>query len=130
MESAQPPNPPCGVVEITEADLVRFLIFFAGLWLKTNQYLKAGRALLAAAILRLLALWRREDQIQPQKEGWRRSIQDPLDLAAAARVVFAGMTNLDVHPFVLQVLKEMEKEANRLLSSYLLAVYQQEEPCG
>jgi hypothetical protein len=130
MERFQAPNTPGGIVEITDSDLIRFLLFCAGLWFKTNHYLKAGRALLAALSLWLAAVWSREDRVQLQEEALSLSIRDSVGLVIVARDVFASMANFEVHPFTAGVLKEMEKEANGLLSCYLLAVYQQEELCG
>lgn len=130
MESSESPNPLTGTVEITDDDLVKFLIFFAGLWFKTNHFWKAGRALLAAIFLRLVSFWKDGNPVLLEEKDPKLSLRDPLDLIVAARVVFAGMTYLEVHPFILKIIKEMEKEANALLTYYLLAIHPEEELCG
>ena len=130
MENSESPKPITGPVEITDDDLVHFLMFFAALWFRTNHYLKAIRALLAAACLLLRSFWKGSSQVQLQPKDLAQSIRDPLDLVVVAREVFAGMTFFEVHPFVRQVIKEMEAEANTLLSYYLLTIHPKEEPCG
>lgn len=130
MESSQSPKPITGSVEITEDHLVHFLMFFAELWFRTNQYLKAIRALLAATCMLLRSFWKGSSRVQLQPKDLEQSIRDPLDLVVVARAVFAGMTFFKVHPFVRQVIKEMEAEANTLLSYYLLTIHPKEEPCG
>lgn len=130
MESSQSPKPITGSVEITEDHLVHFLMFFAELWFRTNQYLKAIRALLAVTCMLLRSFWKGSSQVQLQPKDLEQSIRDPLDLVVVARAVFAGMTFFEVHPFVRQVIKEMEAEANTLLSYYLLTIHPKEEPCG
>jgi hypothetical protein len=58
------------------------------------------------------------------------SLRDPMELVVTARAVFASMTYFDVPPFVRKVIKEMEKEADALLTYYLLVIHPEEEPCG
>ena len=117
-------------VEITDADLIRFLIMFAGIWFRTSQFLKAGQALLAAVYLRLALFLRGEMRVRVEEKGLKPSLQDPMDLVVTARSVFTSMTSLDVPPFVRKVIKEMEKEADALLTHYLLVIHSKEEPCG
>ena len=130
MESLQAPNPLGCPAESADMDPVRFLLLFAGLWWKTNQYWKAGRALVAAAILRLRSVWNPDEQARGEKRDLRPWVLAPVDLAAAARVVFSRMASAEEHPLIREMLTEMEQEANALLSYYLLAVYHEEDPCG
>ena len=130
MESYQSPKPPCGVVKITNIDLVRFLFLFADLWFKTNQYPKAGRALLAAIYLRLISFLRGARRIALEEKTPNLSLGDPADLVVTARWIFANMTSFDVPPFIRKIINEMSQEANALLTYYLLVICPEEEPCG
>lgn len=130
MESSQAPNAHEGLMEITDDHLIKFLVFFAVLWFKTFSFLKAGRALLAA-----ICLWFRSYQKRPRRifldpPDKLRPLDDPASLVTIARGIFTGFTFFKVHPFVQRVIKEMEAEANILLSFYLLAIHPKEEPCG
>lgn len=130
MERFQSPKTPPGFMEITDDQLIKFPLFFAALWLRTHHYLKAGRALLAAASLRLRYLQKGPRRIFLDPPDALCSPKDALSLVTLARDIFAGMTFFKVHPFVQRVIEEMEAEANALLSFYLLSVHPGEEPCG
>ena len=130
MESYQSPKPPCGVVEITNTDLARFLILFAGLWFRSRQYPKAGRALLAAVYLRLISFLRGARRIELEEKIPNLSLRAPADLVVTARCIFASMTSFDVPPFIRKIINEMSQEANGLLTYYLLVVCPEEESCG
>jgi hypothetical protein len=130
MKSYQSPKPPCGVVEITNTDLARFLILFAGLWLRSRQYLKAGRALLAAVYLRLISFLRGARRIELEEKTPNLSLGDPAVLVVTARWIFANMTSFDVPPFIRRIIIEMSQEANALLTYYLLVICPEEELCG
>ncbi len=130
MESYQSPKPPCGVVEITNTDLARFLILFAGLWFRTYPYPKAGRALLAAIYLRLISFLRGATRIPLEEKIPNLSLGDPADLVVTARWIFASMTSFDVPPFIRKISNERSQEAHALLTYYLLVTCPEEESCG
>lgn len=130
MESYQSPKPPCGVVEITNTDLVRFLILFAGLWFRTHQYPKAGRALLAAVCLRLISFLGGARRIELEEKTPNLSLGDPADLVVTTRRIFASMISFDVSPFIRKIINEMSQEAHALLTYYLLVIHPEEESCG
>lgn len=130
MESYQSPKPPCGVVEITNTDLARFLILFAGLWFRSHPYPKAGRALLEAIYLRLISFLRGPTRIQLEEKIPNLSLGDPADLVVTARWIFASMTSFDVPPFIRKSSNEMSQEAHGLLTYYLLVIHPEEESCG
>jgi hypothetical protein len=118
------------VVEITNTDLARFLILFAGLWFRSHQYPKAGRALLAAIYLRLISFLRGPTRIQLEEKIPNLSMGDPAGLVVTTRRIFASMTSFDVPPFIRRVIIEMSQESNALLTYYLLVICPEEESCG
>ena len=130
MKKPQSPNAQKGVMEITDEHLIKFLVFFAVLWFRTYRFQKAGRALLAATSLRLRSFLKGPRRIFLDPLGELRPLEDAASLVTIARSIFTGMTFFKSHPFVRRVIKEMEADANTLLSFYLLSVHPKEESCG
>jgi hypothetical protein len=130
MERPQAPHSHTGKAEISDAYLARFLILFAGLWFRSRQYPKAGRALLAAIYLRLISFLRGPTRIQLEEKIPNLSLGAPADLVVTARRIFANMTSFEVPPFIRKIINEMRQEANGLLTYYLLVICPEEESCG
>ena len=130
MERPQAPHSHPGKAEISDADLARFLILFAGLWFRSHQYPKAGRALLAAIYLRLISFLQGPTRIELEEKPLNLSLGDSADLVVTARRIFASLTSFDVSPFIRKIINEMSKDANALLTYYLLVIHPEEEPCG
>jgi hypothetical protein len=130
MERPQAPHSHTGKAEISDADLARFLILFAGLWFRTHQYPKAGMAQLAAVYLRLISFLRGPTRIQLEEKAPKPSLRDPAGLVVTARRIFANMTSFDVPPFIRKIINEMSQEAHALLTYYLLVIHPEEESCG
>jgi hypothetical protein len=106
---------------LTMNDVVRFLILFAGFWIKDGLVWKAVKALTSAFRLTL------EGMIHGPKEVLltKRPVPEP-DLAGVAwkaayvRSIFIDLSKFTFRPLVQQVVDEMVLDANRLITCYVM----------
>lgn len=106
---------------LTRNDVVRFLILFAGFWIKDGRIWKAIRAL--ASAFRLTP----DGMIYGPKEVLltERPVDEP-DLAGVAwkaanvRSIFIDLSKFTFRPLIQQVVDEMAKDANRLITCYVM----------
>jgi len=106
---------------LTMNDVISFLMLFAGFWIKDGLVWKAVKALASAFRLTL------EGKIYGPKEVLlsKRPVPEPALAgvawqAAYARSIFVDMSKFHFCPLIQQVVDEMVKDANRLITYYVM----------
>ncbi len=108
-------------ITLTMNDVVRFLVLFAGFWIKDGLVWKSVKALASAFRLYI------EGMIYGPREVLlsKRPVPEP-DLAGDAwkatyaRSIFVDMSKFHFRPLIQQVVDEMVLDANRLITYYVM----------
>ncbi len=106
---------------LTVDDVIRLLKLFSRVWSQGGRPWKAGKALVAAESLRLKKVSIDQNPIlvstEPMPEPEEAS---KAEQAALARTIFADIAKFNFPPFIQSVVDEMVRDANKLISYYLI----------
>lgn len=106
---------------LTVDDVIRLLKLFSRVWSQGGRPWKAGKALVAAESLRLKKVSIDQNPIlvstEPMPEPEEAS---KAEQAALARTIFADIAKFNFPPFIQSVVDEMVRDANNLISYYLI----------
>ena len=106
---------------LTMNDVARFLILFAGFWIKEGLVLKSVKALVSAFRLTLKGkIYGPKEVLLTKQPVPEPALADVDWQAAYARSIFVDMSKFHFQPLIGQVVDEMVKDANHLITYYVI----------
>jgi len=106
---------------LTVDDVIRLLKLFSRVWSKEGKPWKAGKALVAAEALRLIKANIDQNPLPVSAEPLPEPKEaSKVEQVALARTIFADIAKFNFPPFIQSVVDEMIRDANKLISYYLI----------
>ena len=106
---------------LTMNDVVRFLILFAGFWIKDGLVWKAVKALATAFRLTLEGMiFGPKEVLLTKRPVDEPTLADDAWKAAFARSLFVDISKFHFRPLIQQVVDEIVHDANRLITYYVI----------
>ena len=106
---------------LTVDDVIRLLKLFSRVWSQGGKPWKAGKALVAAESLRLIKANIDQNSLPVSAEPLPEPEEaSKVEQVALARTIFADIAKFNFPPFIQSVVDEMVRDANKLISYFLL----------
>jgi len=122
MQKAKNNKTPTGIKEtLTINDVITFLILFASFWIQDGLVWKSAKALFAVLYLKLANRISGPGEVylsmRPVPEP---ALAPPFWKASYTRSIFQDMEKFPFPPFLQQVVADMVKDANDLITTYIM----------